>query len=82
MLQSKKILIFVSGSIAIYKTLLLIRLLRKEGAEVRIVATKHALKFITILSFEVLSGHRVLHDENECWVQGETNYWSHRRRRR
>lgn len=77
MLKSKKILIFVSGSIAIYKTLLLIRLLRKEGAEVRIVATRHALKFITILSFEVLSGHRVLHDENECWVQGETNYCNH-----
>ncbi len=68
MLQDKKILIFVSGSIAIYKILSLIRLLRKEGALVRIIATKGALKFITPLSFETLSNTPLLHDGNECWA--------------
>ncbi len=68
MLKNKKILIFVSGSIAIYKVLFLIRALRKEGALIRIVATKSALKFITPLSFETLSNTTLLHDNNESWV--------------
>ncbi|TLD84748.1 bifunctional phosphopantothenoylcysteine decarboxylase/phosphopantothenate--cysteine ligase CoaBC [Helicobacter trogontum] len=68
MLQNKKILIFVSGSIAIYKTLSLIRSLRKEGALVRVIATQSALKFITPLSFETLSNTPLLHDGNECWA--------------
>ncbi len=68
MLKDKKILIFVSGSIAIYKILMLIRALRKEGALVRIVATQSALKFITPLSFETLSNTPLLHDSNECWA--------------
>lgn len=68
MLRSKKILIFVSGSIAVYKILMLIRILRQEHAEVRVIATKSALKFVTQLSFEALSGNEVLHDDNECWV--------------
>lgn len=67
MLKDKKILIFVSGSIAIYKILSLIRSLRKEGALVRIIATQNALKFITPLSFETLSNTTLLHDKNECW---------------
>ena len=72
LLKDKKILIFVSGSIAIYKILQLIRLLRKNGALVRIIATKSALKFITQLSFETLSGTILLHDENENWIDIES----------
>ena len=68
MLKDKKILIFVSGSIAIYKILTLIRSLRKDGALVRVVATQSALKFITPLSFETLSNTPLLHDSNECWA--------------
>lgn len=68
MLKDKKILIFVSGSIAVYKILSLIRLLRKDGALIRIIATESALKFITPLSFETLSGTTLLHDGNESWV--------------
>lgn len=68
MLKDKKILIFVSGSIAIYKILMLIRALRKEGALVRIVATQSALKFIMPLSFETLSNTPLLYDSNECWA--------------
>lgn len=68
MLKDKKILIFVSGSIAVYKILPLIRLLRKDGALVRIIATKGALKFITPLSFETLSNTKLLHDDNESWA--------------
>lgn len=68
MLKDKKILLFVSGSIAIYKILSLIRMLRKDGALVRVIATKNALKFITPLSFEALSSTPLLHDDNESWT--------------
>lgn len=68
-LNGKKVLIFVSGSIAIYKTLEIIRILRKNGAFVRIVASKNALKFINSITFEALSGTALLCDNNESWAQ-------------
>jgi phosphopantothenoylcysteine decarboxylase/phosphopantothenate--cysteine ligase len=66
-LKNKKILIGVSGSIAIYKTLDLIRLFIKSGADVKVVMSQSAKKFITPLSFEAISANEVLHEESENW---------------
>ena len=51
-----KILLIISGGIAAYKALELIRLFRKNGSEVKCVATVNALTFITSASVEYLSG--------------------------
>ncbi len=59
MLQGKKIIIGISGGIAAYKTLFLIRLFKKAGAEVRIVATENAMWFVTRVSLESLSQNKV-----------------------
>ena len=47
MLAGKKILLAVSGSIAAYKAALIVRLLMKEQAEVRVIMTESAKKFVT-----------------------------------
>ena len=67
-LKNKNILIGVTGSIAIYKTLELIRLLIKSNASVRVVMSESAKKFITPLTFEAISQNRVLHVETEDWA--------------
>ena len=61
------VLIGVSGSIAIYKTCELIRLFVKRGDNVKVVMSKSAQKFITPLTFESLTRHKVLTQENEDW---------------
>ncbi len=68
LLSGKKILLAVTGSIAAYKSLELLRLYVKAGAEVRVVMTPAARKFIQPLSFEALSRNRVLDDTNESWA--------------
>ena len=55
----KHILLGVSGGIAAYKAAELVRLLRKQGAEVRVVMTQSALEFISSLTFQALSGNPV-----------------------
>jgi phosphopantothenoylcysteine decarboxylase/phosphopantothenate--cysteine ligase len=62
------ILIGVTGSIAIYKTLELIRLFVKNGDNVRVIMTNSAKKFITPLTFESLTRNRVLDEESESWA--------------
>ena len=52
----EKILLVISGGIAAYKSLELIRLFRKAGKQVKCVATKSAMTFITSASVEYLSG--------------------------
>lgn len=59
MLNGKKIVIGVTGSIAAYKTATLVRLLVKDGAEVKIVMTKSAADFITPLTLGTLSKNEV-----------------------
>lgn len=59
MLKSKKIVLGIGGGIAAYRSAELVRLLIKEGVEVRCVVTKSAREFITPLTFEVLSGSEV-----------------------
>ena len=58
-LQGKKILLGVCGSIAAYKSALLIRLLAKEGAEVKVIMTTSAQSFITPLTLSTLSKNPV-----------------------
>ena len=59
MLKQKKILIGITGSIAAYKIPLLVRLLVKEGAEVKIIMTEAAKDFVTPLTLSTLSGNPV-----------------------
>lgn len=60
MLRGKKILLGVCGSIAAYKSALLVRLLIKSGAEVKVIMTSSALDFITPLTLSTLSKNPVL----------------------
>jgi phosphopantothenoylcysteine decarboxylase / phosphopantothenate---cysteine ligase len=68
LLEGKRVLLGVSGSIAAYKSLELVRLFVKAGAEVKIVMTDAAKRFVTPLSFETLSRNEVLHNGNESWA--------------
>ena len=68
-----KILLGVTGSIAIYKSLELIHLFIKNGDEVKVIMTNSAKKFITPLTFETLTNNKVLDEENESW----TNEYNH-----
>ncbi len=58
-LNNKKIILAVTGGIAVYKSVILLRLLIKQGAEVRVVMTESAKKFVTALTFQALSGNVV-----------------------
>jgi phosphopantothenoylcysteine decarboxylase/phosphopantothenate--cysteine ligase len=68
LLQGKKVLLGVTGSIAAYKSLELVRLYVKAGAEVKVVMSEAAKKFVTPLSFETLSRNRVLDEQSESWA--------------
>ncbi len=61
-LKNKKILLGVSGGIAAYKACEVTRRLTERGAEVRVILTKAAEKFVTALSFQALSQHPVHSD--------------------
>lgn len=61
-LQRKRIVLGVGGGIAAYKSAELIRRLRDQGAEVRVVMTRAAREFITPLTLQALSGHPVFND--------------------
>lgn len=61
-LSGKRIALGVTGSIAAYKAVGLLRALRSDGAAVSVVMTKAATQFVTPLTFEVLSGEPVTTD--------------------
>jgi len=71
MIKGKKILVGVTGGIAAYKSASLIRLLVREGAEVKVLMTAHAKDFITPLTLATLSRNPVLSEfyspENGDW---------------
>jgi phosphopantothenoylcysteine decarboxylase/phosphopantothenate--cysteine ligase len=71
MLKGKHILVGVTGGIAAYKTATVIRLLVRDGAEVRVIMTDHAREFITPLTLSTLSKNPVLcefyNPENGEW---------------
>ncbi len=58
-LTNKRILLGVTGGIAAYKSAELVRRLREQGAEVRVVMTRGACEFITPLTMQALSGREV-----------------------
>jgi phosphopantothenoylcysteine decarboxylase/phosphopantothenate--cysteine ligase len=60
--DSKRVLLGVTGGIACYKALELVRLLKETGFDVRVVMTSAATEFVTPLSFQTLSGHPVATD--------------------
>jgi phosphopantothenoylcysteine decarboxylase/phosphopantothenate--cysteine ligase len=62
MLSGKKIILGISGSIAAYKSVYLLRLLKKAGAEVQVVCTPSVDHFVGELSFSSLSGRQVFQD--------------------
>lgn len=70
MLKGKKILLGVTGSIAAYKTTILVRLLVKQGAEVKVIMTPAAADFVTPLTLATLSKNEVLSEiaSNSTWA--------------
>jgi phosphopantothenoylcysteine decarboxylase/phosphopantothenate--cysteine ligase len=60
MLKNREVVLAVSGGIAAYKAVELLRELNRRGANVHVVMTEHAERFVTPLTFETLSGHPVL----------------------
>ncbi len=72
MLKGKKIILGVTGSIAAYKSALLIRLLKKAGAEVKVIMTASALDFITPLTLATLSENPVLTE----FKKDQTGEWN------
>jgi phosphopantothenoylcysteine decarboxylase / phosphopantothenate---cysteine ligase len=74
MLSGKKILVGVTGSIAAYKAAILVRGLIKEGAEVRVIMTRHAREFITPLTLATLAKFPVL---TEFFDPGNGNWNNH-----
>lgn len=62
MLKGKTILLGVSGGIAAYKIPNLASMLKKQGADVRVIMTENAVNFINPIAFETLTGHKCLTD--------------------
>jgi len=61
-MQGKRVVLGVTGGIAAYKAAELVRLLVKAGVETRVAMTAHAARFVSPLTFEALSGKRVISD--------------------
>lgn len=74
MLKGKKIIIGITGSIAAYKIPLLIRLFKKEGAEVQILMSPMAKDFVTPLTLSTLSERPVL---SSFYKEEDGNWFSH-----
>lgn len=71
MLNQKKVAVYVTGGIAAYKALLFVRLLIKEGAQVKVAMTQSACQFVSPLTFQVLTKEKVMvdtFDENDSSV--------------
>jgi phosphopantothenoylcysteine decarboxylase/phosphopantothenate--cysteine ligase len=71
-LRGKRILLGVCGSIAAYKSAILLRLLKKEEADVRVIITPSASDFIGPLTLATLSGHPV----DSSFVKNERGEWT------
>jgi len=76
MLQGKNIVLGVSGGIAAYKAVELLRLLTKAGADVHVIMTKSAREFVTPLTFQTLSGHPVHTDLFSLYQEQEIDHIS------
>lgn len=68
MFQGKKVLLGVTGSIAAYKSLILIRMLVREGVSVKVIQTPAARDFVTPLSLSTVSKNAVLSDLSDAGI--------------
>jgi phosphopantothenoylcysteine decarboxylase/phosphopantothenate--cysteine ligase len=70
MVKGKKILLGITGSIAAYKAIFLVRLLVKAGAEVKVIITPSAKSFVSPLVLSTLSNNKVLSDlfDEDTWA--------------
>lgn len=79
LLLHKKIILGITGSIAAYKAIFLLRLLTKQGAEVRVIMTKSALDFVSPLVLSTFSKHKVwieFTDDNTWHNHVELAFWA------
>ncbi len=72
-LRGKNIIVGVTGGIAAYKIPLLVRLLKKSGADVKVILTPSARDFVSPLTLSVLSGNAVL---SEFTRSGDEGVWN------
>lgn len=72
MLQGKHIILGITGGIAAYKSVMLLRLLRKAGAEVQVIMTPAAKEFITPVTLSSLSGKPVISE----FFTANTGQWN------
>ena len=70
MLKGKKIVLGITGSIAAYKSIYLVRLLIKAGAEIKVIITPAAKDFVSSLTLSTLSRNKVLADlfDEQSWA--------------
>lgn len=68
LLKNRQIGLAVTASVSIYKALELVRLYIKAGADVRVVMSEEAKKFVTPIMFEALTSRVVLHSDTENWA--------------
>lgn len=66
-LAGKNVLLGITGSIAAYKACELARLLVKAGADVHVVMSSSATRFVSVLTFEALTRNPVLCEDSESW---------------
>lgn len=71
-LEGKHIVLGITGSIAAYKAAILVRLLVKEGAEVKVITTPYGKEFITPVTLATLSKNTVLSD----FFKHDDGYWN------
>ena len=72
-LNGRRVAVAVSGGIAAYKAIECIRLLTEADAQVRVLMTPEATRFVTPLTFEGISGHPVAADWLAATGGGETH---------
>jgi phosphopantothenoylcysteine decarboxylase/phosphopantothenate--cysteine ligase len=78
LLNDRNILLGVTGSIAAYKSVELARLLIKAGANVRVIMSEEAKRFITPLTLEAITGNAVLEAGSESWANDLNHIHIHR----
>ncbi len=67
MLKNKEIIVGITGGIAVYKVVELVRNLTRRGANVNVVMTKNAMEFVTPLTFQTVSGNPVIYEMFELF---------------
>ena len=72
--MTQSVLLIVGGGIAAFKSLLLVRELRKRGIGVRVILTEGGANFVTPLSLQALSGETVFHDLWDLTAESEMGH--------